>query len=129
VAKDDKHENGSPKTSQHEANPSQSGHPSGQRQSTTEDASDQATSLLTSAALIGVGALLEPELLGGMLLGAGAVYVARTLPIVGGVLRPMMKSAIKFGYAAASRMNEVVSEASEDVQDLIAEARSEYQDQ
>lgn len=128
MAKDDKHENGSQKTHPHEANPSQSAHSSGhQPRSTAGDASDQATSLITSAALIGVGALLEPELLGGMLLGAGAVYVARTLPMVGGVLRPMMKSAIKFGYAAASKMNEVVSEASEDVQDIIAEARSEYQ--
>ncbi len=95
----------------------------------TGDAPDQAGTLLTSAALIGVGVLLEPELLGGMLLGAGAVYAARTLPIVGGILRPMMRSAIKYSYAAVSKMNEVVSEATEDVQDMVAEARSDYQSQ
>jgi hypothetical protein len=131
VAKDDKPEIAG-KNDKHEPT---SGHPSHSltqshsQQQPTGDAPDHAGTLLTSAALIGVGVLLEPELLGGMLLGAGAVYAARTLPIVGGILRPMMRSAIKYGYAAVSKMNEVVSEATEDVQDMVAEARSDYQGQ
>ena len=87
------------------------------------------SSLLTSAALIGVGALLQPELLGGMLLGAGAVYAGRALPVVRGVLRPMLKTIVRAGYMAVAKANEVISEASEDVQDMIAEARTDYEQQ
>jgi hypothetical protein len=84
-------------------------------------------SLLPAAALIGIGALIEPELLGGMLLGAGAVLATRALPIVGGILRPIVSTVVRAGYAAAMKANEVVSEASEDVQDMIAKARSDYE--
>ncbi len=130
MAKDDKPETAG-KNDKHEPTSVHSSHSPAHQpaQPTTGDAPDQAGTLLMSAALIGVGVLLEPELLGGMLLGAGAVYAARTLPIVGGILRPMMRSAIKYSYAAVSKMNEVVSEASEDVQDMVAEARSDYQSQ
>ena len=85
-------------------------------------------SLATSAALIAVGALLEPELLGGMLLGAGAVYAASNLPLIGGVVRPLVSTVVKAGYAAAMKANEMIAEMSEDVQDMVAEARTEYQE-
>lgn len=82
--------------------------------------------LASSAALIGIGALIEPELLGGMLLGAGAVYLSRNFGIISGVLRPVLGTVVRVGYAVAMKANEVVAEASEDVQDMIAEARTEY---
>jgi hypothetical protein len=63
-----------------------------------------------------------------MLLGAGAVYAARSLPLVGGVIRPIISTVVKAGYAAAMKANEVFAEASEDVQDMVAEARSDYQE-
>jgi hypothetical protein len=81
-----------------------------------------APSLLSSAVLIAIGALIEPELLVGMAIGAGIVYGSSYLPdVVGGVLRPLVKSAVKVGYAAA----EAVSEAAEKVQDIAAEVRAE----
>jgi hypothetical protein len=83
---------------------------------------DAAPSLLSTAVLIGIGALIEPELLVGMAIGAGIVYGSRYLPdLVGGVLRPMVRTVVKAGYATA----EVVSEATEQVQDMVAELRAE----
>lgn len=77
---------------------------------------------VTSALLMGAGALLEPELLPGMVLGAGIVLAAGyASELFGGMVRPVVKGAVKAGYATAS----VVAEASEQISDVVAEARSE----
>src|SRR6266436_1077660 len=60
-------------------------------------------SMLTTGALIGVAALIQPELLVGMAVGAGITMASNWLPdLVGGTVRPIVKTAIKAGYAAAS---------------------------
>jgi Protein of unknown function (DUF5132) len=83
-------------------------------------------SILTTGALIGVAALIEPELLVGMAVGAGIAMVSNWLPdLVGGTIRPLVKTAIRAGYAAARTAREMASEASESVSDLVAEARAE----
>jgi Protein of unknown function (DUF5132) len=83
-------------------------------------------SMLTTGALIGVAALVQPELLVGMAVGAGIAMASNWLPdLVGGTVRPLVKTAIKAGYAAATMAREMVSEASESVQDMVAEARAE----
>jgi hypothetical protein len=83
-------------------------------------------SMLTTGALIGVAALIEPELLVGMAVGAGIALASNWLPdLAGGTVRPLVKTAIKAGYAAATMAREMVSEASESVQDMVAEARAE----
>lgn len=83
-------------------------------------------SMLTTGALIGVAALIQPELLVGMAIGAGIAMVSNWLPdLVGGTIRPLVKTAIKAGYAAATMAREMVSEASESVSDMVAEARAE----
>ena len=83
-------------------------------------------SMLTTGALIGVAALLEPELLVGMAVGAGIAMASNWLPdLAGGTVRPLVKTAIKAGYAAVTMAREMVSEASESVQDIVAEARAE----
>ncbi|MGH8011673.1 MAG: DUF5132 domain-containing protein [Candidatus Binataceae bacterium] len=84
-------------------------------------------SWIASAALIGIGALIEPELLGGMILGAGVVYATRGLPAISGFVRPLMKSVVKASYVAASKATELVAEATEDIQDIFAEVRAEHQ--
>ncbi|MBV8773847.1 MAG: DUF5132 domain-containing protein [Deltaproteobacteria bacterium] len=82
--------------------------------------------MLTTGALIGVTALLEPELLVGMAVGAGIATVSNWFPdLVGGTVRPLVKTAIKAGYAAAVMAREMVSEASETMSDVVAEARAE----
>lgn len=85
----------------------------------------QVPSLLTSAALIGVGALIEPELLAGMAIGAGIVLVSRWFPnIVGDLVRPVARTAVRAGYAAATAAREVVAEVTEELEDIMAEARA-----
>jgi hypothetical protein len=80
--------------------------------------------LLTSAALIGAGVLIEPELLGGALLGAGVVY---GLPLVGQLLRPVMSSAVQLGYSAVATVSDLLVGARDQVQDIVATARADYQ--
>jgi hypothetical protein len=100
---------------------------SGGRGFSLRDIEDKdAQAFVASAALIGIGALLEPELLGGMLIGAGAVYVSRNIPLIGGVLRPLVKTVVRVGYAASAKASEMLAEASEEVQDMVAEARADY---
>jgi hypothetical protein len=73
-----------------------------------------------------VAAFFEPELLAGMAIGAGVALTSSLLPnIVGGTLRPIVKTALKAGYTAASMAREMASEASESMQDIMAEARME----
>ena len=83
-------------------------------------------SILTTGALIGVAALIEPELLLGMAVGAGIAMASSWLPdVVSGTVRPLVKTAVKATYAAARMAREMVSEAAESVQDIVAEARAE----
>jgi Protein of unknown function (DUF5132) len=128
MAKEDKNQNIG--ESSHHSN-EQTGHPHDQAKSTASGrrgtTADNSGSMMASAALIGVGALFEPELLGGMLLGAGAVYVARNLPMISGIFRPILKTVVQAGYAAVMKANEVVAEASENLQDMMAEVQSDYQ--
>jgi hypothetical protein len=48
--------------------------------------------LLGSAVLIGAGVLVEPELVGGALLGAGVLYA---LPVMGRIIRPLVTTAVR----------------------------------
>jgi hypothetical protein len=80
--------------------------------------------MLGPAALIGAGLLIEPELLGGALLGAGLVY---GLPLIGRVLRPVVRTAVEFGYSAAATVNELVNDAGQGIKDMVAEVRSDDQ--
>ncbi len=83
-------------------------------------------SMLTTGALIGVAALIEPELFVGMAVGAGIVLASNWLPdLVSATVRPLVKTAIKAGYTAATMARKMASEASESVQDMLAEARAE----
>jgi hypothetical protein len=80
--------------------------------------------LLASAALIGAGVLVEPELLGGALLGAGVVY---GLPLVGRLLPPVAATAVQLGYAALAGASDLLAGARDQVQAIVATARSDYQ--
>ncbi len=80
--------------------------------------------LLASAALIGAGVLVEPELLGGALLGAGVVY---GLPLVSQLLRPAITTTVQLGYSAVASLGDLLASARNEVQGIVATARSDYQ--
>jgi len=72
--------------------------------------------------VIGVGAaLISTELIPGMLIGVCAAF----LPGLGPKLRPLFKSSVRAGYAAVRKTRELYAEATEQVQDVVAEARAD----
>jgi hypothetical protein len=84
------------------------------------------TSKIATVAAVGLGvALIEVELIPGMLIGVAAVLAPSLLPKIGNALRPVFKYAVRAGYAIAERTKQAVSEASEQVQDIVAEVQSE----
>src|SRR5579871_741270 len=100
----------------------------GARQALAQAGLDREGPSLATAALVGVGvAILEPEFIPGMLIGAGALLAPKILPGLGNFLRPMVKGVVKAGYAATMTLREAAAEAGENVQDIVAEARAEYQ--
>ena len=80
--------------------------------------------IIPSAALIGAGLLLEPELLGGALIGAGVVY---GLPLVGQILRPIATTAVQLGYSAVASVGDLLAGARHEVEGIVANARTGYQ--
>ena len=80
--------------------------------------------LLASVALIGAGVLIEPELLGGALLGAGIVY---GLPLAGRLFRPVITSAVQLSSSAVAAVGDLLAVARDQVQDIVATAQADYQ--
>jgi hypothetical protein len=68
-------------------------------------------------------ALISTELIPGMLIGLAAAF----LPGMGPKLRPLLKSTVRAGYSAVQKTRELVAEASEQMQDAVAEARAEHE--
>jgi len=97
--------------------------------SDTEDQGNTMASKLATVAVIGLGAaLIEAELIPGMLIGAAAVLAPNFMPKLGSALRPLIKSTVKAGYALAAKTKETMAEAGENFQDIVAEAKAEAED-
>ena len=91
----------------------------------TEEETTLGTKLAT-VAVVGLGvALIELELIPGMLIGVAAMMAPKLLPRLGNAMRPLVKSAMRAGYALAERTKETLAEAGEQLQDIGAEVRAE----
>ena len=91
----------------------------------TEDANDIGNKIAT-VAIVGLGAaLIEAELIPGILIGAAAMLMPNVFPKFGKALRPLVKQTVRAGYALAGRAREGVAELNEQVQDIVAEVKSE----
>lgn len=87
---------------------------------------NELSSKLATVAAVGIGAaLIEVELIPGMLLGVAAMLIPNLLPRLGNGIRPLVKGAVRAGYSVAERTKETVAEANEHFQDIVAEVRSE----
>lgn len=75
---------------------------------------------------MGLGDLLEGGL-GGSVWGFGAAVVAGVALLAWKGGRPLAKKAITGAMVLSERAREAAAEASEQVQDLYAEARSEFE--
>jgi hypothetical protein len=80
----------------------------------------EAKALIPSTALIGVGLLLESELLVGVALGTGIVIASRWLPqAVGDTVEPIVRSTVQACYTAAAKTSEMLGEAVQRVEGLV----------
>ena len=87
-----------------------------------ESKGDDVMAKAATIAVVGVGvALISAEFLPGMLIGVAAAM----LPGIGPKVKPFLKTTVKAGYTAVRKTREMIAEAGEQVQDLIAEAKSE----
>lgn len=87
---------------------------------------DTFPSKLATVAAVGLGAaLIEAELIPGILIGVAAMLAPDLLPKLGRGLRPLIKGAVRTGYAFTERAKETIAEAGEQFQDIVAEVRAE----
>lgn len=109
--------------------PEATGHTAAVQTPTVAPPPSESTSLsdkaLTVAAVGVAAALIETELIPGMILGVAAMLAPDLLPKIGGGLRPLLKGALRAGYNVASRARESIAEASEQFQDIVAEVKAE----
>jgi hypothetical protein len=87
--------------------------------------SGEAGAVGTAAAIVVGAALIEVELIPGLIIGAGAVLLGKLFPELSGYVRPMIKGVVRAGFSASQKAREVMAEASEQVQDLVAEVKLE----
>jgi hypothetical protein len=81
---------------------------------------------VATAAVIGIGAaLIEVELIPGLIIGASAILLGKMFPEIGSYARPMLKGVVRAGLSASQKLREVVAEANEEVHDLVAEVKHE----
>jgi hypothetical protein len=78
--------------------------------------------------MLGLDDLFE-GVLGNTPLGIGALAIAAVAVVGAPRAKPLAKSAIKGYLAATERVREMAAEATEQLQDLYAEARYEYESQ
>jgi hypothetical protein len=93
---------------------------------TQEQNNDLGTKIATVAAVGVAAALIEAELIPGILLGAAAVLAPSVFPKLSNGMRPLLKSAVRAGYTMAGKTRETFAEASEQFQDIVAEVKAEH---
>jgi hypothetical protein len=94
-----------------------------------EDVQDDQRSLIATAAavaVVGVGvAVFEAALLPGVVLGVAAMMVPKVLPNIGSALAPALRSTVRGAYVFGQKTKEMVAEAHEHVNDIVAEVHAE----
>lgn len=87
--------------------------------------SGDAASIATTAAIVVGAALIEVELIPGLIIGAGAILLGKVFPELGSYARPAVKGAIRAGFFMTQKAREVMAETTEQMHDLVAEVMLE----
>ena len=82
-------------------------------------------SVVTAAAVVVGAALIEVELIPGLIIGAGAILLSKFFPELGAYVRPAIKGAVRAGFSMTQKVREIAAETSEQVHDLVAEVKHE----
>jgi hypothetical protein len=92
---------------------------------------DQSDIVLTAAtvAVVGVGVIVfEAALLPGLVLGVAAMLAPKVLPSLGAALNPLFKSTVRGAYQVSRKTKEMMAEAHEHVNDIVAEVNSDAEE-
>ena len=88
-------------------------------------AGDDSRDFLVDATTVGVicvgAALFEAALIPGMIIGVAAMLVPRALPRLGDAVEPAFRGAVRGAYKVGQKARYIVSEAEEQIRDVIAE--------
>ena len=87
----------------------------------------EAGGVATAAAIVVGAALIEVQLIPGLLIGAGAILLGKLFPEMSSYVRPVVKGAVRAGFSMSQKAREVLAEASEQVHDLVAEVKHEQE--
>jgi hypothetical protein len=87
--------------------------------------STDAASVAAAAAIVVGAALIEVELIPGLIIGAGAILLGKLFPEMVHYVRPAIKGAVQAGFFMTQKAREVMAETSEQVHDLVAEVKHE----
>ena len=94
-------------------------------QTNSEDSGDLLPTVAT-VAVVGIGAaIFEAALLPGLVLGVAAMCVPRYFPQIGSALHPLFQSTVRGVVQISQKTREMVAEAHEQVQDIVAEVDAE----
>jgi hypothetical protein len=80
-----------------------------------------AASIATTAAIVVGAAMIEVELIPGLVIGAGAILLGKFFPEMSAYVRPAIKGAIRAGFFVSQKAREVMAETTEQMHDLVAE--------
>jgi len=81
---------------------------------------------LATAAVVGIAAaIIEIELLPGILLGMAAMLVPKLFPNLPQVGLPLLKSGIGLGFQAMDKAQRLIADASDRAQDILAEVKAD----
>jgi Protein of unknown function (DUF5132) len=90
------------------------------------DRSNEAMTVAATVGIVAVGAaLFEVALLPGIALGVAAMLAPKYVPKMGTALSPMFKSTVRGAYKFGQKTREMMAEAKEQVQDIVAEVDAE----
>jgi hypothetical protein len=100
-----------------------------EREEADDELSAEENDMIATVATVGVvavgAAVLEAALLPGIALGVAAVAAPRLLPKMGSALGPAFRSTVRGVYKLGQKTKELVAEANEHVQDIVAEVDAE----
>lgn len=89
--------------------------------------SGDAGSVATAAAIVVGAALIEIELIPGLIIGAGAILLGKFFPEMSSYVRPVIKGAVRAGFSMGKKAREIIAETSEQVHDMVAEVKHEQE--
>jgi hypothetical protein len=94
-----------------------------------DEAHEGPSEAVTTAATVGViavgAALWEVALLPGIALGVAAMLAPKYVPRLSNALQPMFRSSVRGVYKFGQKTKEMVAEAKEQVNDIVAEVHAE----